>query len=282
MVLRSRRVTMGATLGWPAMAVLGFIVLTGVVVALGASSTARYEFEHNGARERQRSGAPGSGAHPAGSRSGRRSVRAQHGSARPQAVDLAVRPAPPAVTGGPGWWLVDDSAQVLAGPFVDRVDADWAALAGDLPAVSVYGSRRVDGGVAPRPSPEERAWLGELGDQLDRLPADWDTLLSDTDPLTTLVVEVTAALVEAGLPLQDPAAGSPAGGVSLMPASESGGVLVSWRTHERMGLHQVRGAAADATVRQSMNAAIADVLWNLGFVVEPFGATGSSLVTALR
>src|SRR6476661_203209 len=45
MGLRSRRVTMGATLGWPALAVLGFLVLTGVVVVLGTSSTARYEFE---------------------------------------------------------------------------------------------------------------------------------------------------------------------------------------------------------------------------------------------
>jgi hypothetical protein len=31
-----------------------------------------------------------------------------------------------------------------------------------------------------------------------------------------------------------------------------------------------------------MNAAVADILWNLGFVVEPFGAAGTSLVTALR
>jgi hypothetical protein len=31
-----------------------------------------------------------------------------------------------------------------------------------------------------------------------------------------------------------------------------------------------------------MNAAVADVLANLGFVVHPFGETGSSLVTALR
>jgi hypothetical protein len=31
-----------------------------------------------------------------------------------------------------------------------------------------------------------------------------------------------------------------------------------------------------------MNAAIADILANLGFVVEAFDATGRSLVTALR
>jgi hypothetical protein len=49
-----------------------------------------------------------------------------------------------------------------------------------------------------------------------------------------------------------------------------------------MAVHQTRGAAANATVQQSFSAAIGDVLWNLGFVVEPFGESGSSLVTALR
>ena len=91
----------------------------------------------------------------------------------------------------------------MAGPFADRIDADWAALSGGLEAESVHGIRRADGGVTSRPSPEERAFLGELGEQLDRLPHDWDDLLTDTDPLTTLVVEVAAALLEAGLPLHD-------------------------------------------------------------------------------
>jgi hypothetical protein len=146
----------------------------------------------------------------------------------------------------------------------------------------VHGARRADGAVAPRPSPEERAWLAELGEQLDRLPAEWDELLTDTDPLTTLVVEVAAALVEAGLPLHGAGEDHPAGGVCLLPEPAAGGVVVSWRAHDRMSLHEVRGTAATTTVQQSMSAAIADVLWNLGFVVEPFGATGSSLVTALR
>jgi hypothetical protein len=275
-------VTMGATLAWPAAAVLGFVVLTCLVIALGTSSSARYEFENNGARERQRAGGPAHRGHPAGSRSGRTSTGETGIRALPQAVDLAVRPSPEPASGGPGWWLVDDSAQVLAGPFPDRVDADWAALTDGLPAVSVHGVRRIDGGVTPRPSPEERAFLGELAGQLDRLPGDWDGLLSDTDPLTTLVVEVAAALVEAGLPLHDASQGHPAGGVCLMPASAVGGVLVSWRPHDRMSLHDLRGAAATDTVQQTMNVAVADVLWNLGFVVEPFGAAGSSLVTALR
>jgi hypothetical protein len=171
---------------------------------------------------------------------------------------------------------------VLAGPFGDRIDADWAALSDGLPAVSAYGARRDDGSVASRPSPEERAWLAELGDQLDRLPTEWDALLTDTDPLTTLVVEVSAALVESGLPLHDAPGGHPAGGVCLMPDPAAQGVVVSWRAHDRMSVLHLRGAAANTTVQQSMNAAIADILANLGFVVESFDATGSSLVTALR
>jgi hypothetical protein len=273
-------VTMGATMVWPTVTVLGFIVFTAVVVILGTSSTARYEFERNGARQPQAAAVPRS-AHPAGRRAPSRTAGGTDAQAQPQTVDVAVRPAPAPPAGGSAWWLVDDSAQIVAGPFADRIDADWAALSSGLPAVSTYGARRTDGVVAVRPSPEERAWLGELGKQLDRLPRDWDALLSDTDPLTTLVVEIAATLVEAGLPLCDAAQGSPAGGICLVPEPVAQGVVVSWRTHDRMSVHQLRGAAADATVQQSMNAAVADVLGNLGFVVQPFGGTGSSLVTAL-
>ena len=272
--------TMGATMGWPTAAVLGFFLLTAVVVALGTTSTARYEFERNGARERQRSRAESISAHPAGTRQPSRTSGAPAAAARPQTVDVAVRPAPPA--GRSAWWLVDEDTHAVAGPFADRIDADWAALSAGMAAVSVHGRLAADGRVAQRPSPEERAWLGELSDQLDRLPTEWDELLSDSDPLTTLVVEVAAALVEAGLPLHDAPQASPAGGLSLMPEPAIGGVVVSWRTHDRMSVHHHRGAAADATVQSSMNAAVADVLANLGFVVEPFGPAGSSLVTALR
>jgi hypothetical protein len=37
---------------WPAVALIGFLVLTGFVIAMGTSSTARYE------RERQTAGTP--------------------------------------------------------------------------------------------------------------------------------------------------------------------------------------------------------------------------------
>ena len=272
--------TMGAMVLWPAAATMGFLLMTAVVVVLGAGSTARYEFERNAARAPQPAVRAPIGNHPAG----RRAAGGPAGAApaqQPQAVAVAVRPAP-APAGEPAWWLVGETCQVLAGPFADRVDADWAALADELPAVSVYGARRADGTVAPRPSPADRAWLAELGDQLDRLPAEWDALLTDTDPLTTLVVEVAAALVESGLPLYDATAGSPAGGVCLAPETGCSGVLVSWRTHDRMSVQAARGPAADAAVQQLMNAAVADALAQLGFVVQTFGETGCPLVTALR
>ncbi|WP_242611396.1 hypothetical protein [Blastococcus saxobsidens] len=273
---------MGAMVLWPAAATMGFLFMTAVVVVLGAGSTARYEFERNGARAPQPVARAPIGNHPAGRRAPGRPADAAPASAQqPQAVAVAVRPAP-APAGELAWWLVSESAQVVAGPFADRVDADWAALGGELSAVSVFGARRADGTVAPRPSPEDRAWLSELGDQLDRLPDDWDALLTDTDPLTTLVVEVAAALVESGLPLYDAAPGAPAGGVCLSPETSCGGVLVSWRTHDRMSVQGSRGPAADAAVQQLMNLAVADTLAQLGFVVQTFGEAGAALVTALR
>jgi hypothetical protein len=277
-------VTMGATLVWPAVVVLGFCVFTAVVVVLAASSTARYEFERNGAQQPQRTATPRSANHPAGRRAPGRSAETPAAPARSgQARSVAVRPAPAAVAGGgPTWWLVGESAQVLAGPFADRVDADWAAFADELSAVAVFGTRRTDGTVKPKPSPEERAWLGELGRHLDRLPAEWDDLLTDTDPLTTLVVEVAAALVEAGLPLHDAGATQSGGGVCLVPDQDAGGLLVSWRPHDRMSIQQSRGATADEAVQRLMNAAILDVLEQLGFVVEEAGSTACALVTALR
>jgi hypothetical protein len=191
--------------------------------------------------------------------------------------------------GGTGWWLVGEDGgpgRVLAGPFPDRSGAGWAALdqqaehPGELR--TVYGVRRGDGAVVRRPSPQEWAWLGHLGDQLDRLSEDWDDVLSDADPLTTFVVEVAAALAEAGLPLHDCAgrteAGSAVGGVCLTPDPGQAGIVVAWSQHERMSVEQVRGAAADALVQHAMNAAIGEVLAALGFAVDTVGASGGHLV----
>jgi hypothetical protein len=273
---------MGAMLWWPAVTLLGFLLFTTLVVALGTSSTSRYEFERNATRAPARTVAESKAAHPSSGPAASRPVADSDGQARPQAVEVAVRPVTTAAGGESGWWLIDGSAEVLAGPFPDRIDADWAALAEGLVAVSVFGARRADGGIVPRHTAQERAWLGELGEQLDRIPDDWDDLLSDTDPLTTLLVEVAAALVEAGLPLYDAAGTHAGGGVCLVPELGSLGVLISWRSHDRMSIDHVRGAPAEAAVQQLMSVTLAGILEELGFVVEPCRVGGGFLVTALR
>ena len=186
---------------------------------------------------------------------------------------------------GAGWWLVaspDDERRVLAGPFQDRAEAHCTALtlagAGTDRVRPVYGVRREDGALARRPSPQEWAWLAHLGEQLERLPEDWDTVVSDDDPLTTLVVEVTAALADAGLPLHDCAGRtegiSGTGGVCLTPEPATEGIIVAWRQHDRMSVERLRGAAAEVAVHRAMNGAVAEVLGALGFVVEAFGGGG--------
>ena len=65
------------------------------------------------------------------------------------------------------------------------------------------------------------------GGRLDRLSEDWNELITDGDALTTLVVEVTAALLEVGLPLYDGQSGTGSGGVCLTPAPDHRGVLAT-------------------------------------------------------
>lgn len=194
------------------------------------------------------------------------------------------------------WWLVADATadvtvvaaddadtqgRVVAGPFAEREDARWAAAthAGKERLTTVYGVPRADGTVSRRPSPDDWAWLAHLGDQLERLPEDWDAGLSDEDPLATLAVEVTAALAEAGLPLHDAAGADTAlGGACLTAEPALGGIVVTWRQHDRMAVDQVHGSAAEAAVQQVMNAAVADILRLRGLVVEPFANSTGHVV----
>jgi hypothetical protein len=183
-----------------------------------------------------------------------------------------------------GWWLVADEeygpGRIVAGPFEDRPGASWAAGAcspgGPVDVRPVYGMGRADGGLDRRPSPEDRAWLAHLEEQLDRLPEDWDAGISDDEPLVTLVVEVAAALSEAGLPLRDSA--GEAGGVCLIPEPGLNGIVVTWRQHDRMSVEQVHGAEADDMVQQVMNRALAEVLLLRGFVVDAFGGGSGHVV----
>jgi hypothetical protein len=287
---------------WPAVAVLGFVLLAAVVIALGTRSTERYQFERNQVQRRVAVPAMAAGGDGPGVRPGGDAPRADAGTGgavaqdgcREQgtAVGVATHPAGKRAVGSgaaPAWWLVDEWAdrpgdRIVAGPFADRIDADWAALGGGLPASvrTVYGAQRTDGGLVRRQLPQERAWLSELGEQLDRLTEEWNGLLSDDDSLTTLVVEVTAALVEAGLPLHECDGRGSAGGVCLTPVPGQGGILVSWHQHDRMSRQQVRGAAMDAAVQRAMNAVITDLLTLLGFRVEPSGTAGCSLVLDVR
>lgn len=187
------------------------------------------------------------------------------------------------------WWLVVDeeegSGRIVAGPFPDRVEADWAAAANGTWSLDcvrpVYGVRRADGELSRRPSPRDRAWLEDLEDQLDRLPNGWDVALSDDHPLLTLVVEVAGALFEAGLPLHDSTGtGCEVGGVCLSPELALAGIVVTWRQHDRISVDQVHGAAAHAMVQQVMSRALADVLLMRGFAVDAFGSASGHIVRA--
>ena len=215
--------TMGATLGWStATVLLGFLVMTGLVVALATSSTARYEFERNGARERQRSEArapapiPPAAAPRSRPPGQRRRSRDPRRSTSPSVPLRRWRPADRAggwsTSGGRRWPARSPTGSTPTGPRSPT----------GCPPCRPTEPGSADGSVALRPSPEERAWLAELGDQLDRLPADWDELLTDTDPLTTLLVEVAAALVESGLPLHDAPQGDPTGGAACCPSRSHG------------------------------------------------------------
>jgi hypothetical protein len=288
---------------WPAVAALGFLALTGVVIALGTSSTARYDFERNRAHDPQpapdRSAV---GRRPSSRRGGgaarasrpRRAAARQQASSRAATAAVATHPAGRRLAEGgsaTGWWLVEEpaddgsAARLLAGPFADRLDAEWAALSAGLDgarARAVYGCRTVTGALLPKPVPQEGAWMLELGQQLTRLAEDWFDLVSDTDPLTTLVVEVAEALIEAGLPLHDCAGAGAVGGVCLTPHPPSGGILVSWHGHDRMTRQQLHGPEADTALRQTMSAAVADVLALRGFEVAPVAWSDGHLVTGDR
>jgi hypothetical protein len=183
-----------------------------------------------------------------------------------------------------GWWLIVDEegpARIVTGPFPDRGAARWVASRNDaeVPVRPVYGIRRPDGSLNRRPSPQDWAWLAHLGEQLERLPDDWESQLSEHDRLVTLMVEIGAALAETGLPLHVTSGpGSEVGGASLAPEPHLDGVVVTWRQHDRMSIDQVHGAAADAMVQQVMNRTLGHVLTLRGFVVEPFGGASGHVV----
>ena len=282
---------------WPTVTLVGWFAMAALVIALGRGSTIRYEYERGSVpRPAVPGAAAGAGRAPAPVSAAPVAAQADDAArehqARQTALATASHPAGRRTeAGAAAWWLVDEwdgeqAGEVVAGPFPGRFEAEWAALAEGHPASTrpVHGVQAPGGGLLRRQTPDDRAWYAELGDQLERLPDDWDGLLTEEDSLTTLVVDVAAALVEAGLPLHDgserePGGDGPAGGVCLTPDPSSEGVLVAWRQHDRTDLQNVRGTAAATVVRRAMTAAVAEVLAGLGFSVEPIGPWGCCRVT---
>ncbi len=192
----------------------------------------------------------------------------------------------------PQWWVVDPADRILDAPCADRVAADQrrdeqigkladaaGATDGDPDAArSAYGVRRSDGTFDERQSPEEKAWLAHLVDQLSRIP------LTPGSPHHDLAVEIGTALVESGFELHHCAAHDPGGGVCLTPTSatagERAGVLVAWTQHDRQSKDHVRGYHTYAEVQDTMNYALAGALTALGFTVHQFGQASAHIVTA--
>ena len=136
-----------------AVIALGFLLLASFVIALGASSTERFEFERNRVQpQRQRSTVASGGGLAGWAADSTRAVFASDAEVRAEQgmpVGVATHPAGRRLgqpESAPAWWLVDEAGDdpvdaVLAGPFADRIDADWAALSAALARVGAGGAR---------------------------------------------------------------------------------------------------------------------------------------------
>jgi hypothetical protein len=136
----------------------------------------------------------------------------------------------------------------------------------------------------------EAAEHEELSEARAGLADELGNPLSSGDPRAPLARDVAQALTEAGFTLHDCVPYHPRyrlGGVCLLPVAAghnpdgSGGIAVSWTTHDLLALDWERGREHQGTQR-TMNHALADVLSALGNQVRPFGSGGASLVASSR
>jgi hypothetical protein len=109
-------------------------------------------------------------------------------------------------------------------------------------------------------------------------------------PPGRLAREIARALVEAGFPVHHCAGWDPQrriGGVCVRPVpvrpdpAGPGAVMVSWAVHDVLGLDPAREAECEAT-REIMNMALAEMLFALGYRIQPFGASGLWMATGRR
>jgi hypothetical protein len=109
-------------------------------------------------------------------------------------------------------------------------------------------------------------------------------------PAGELAREIARALVEAGFSVHHCAGWDPQrriGGVCVRPVpvradpGGSGGVTVSWVVHDLLTLDPVREAVCEAT-REIMNMALAEMLFALGYAIQPFGTCGVWMATGRR
>ncbi len=109
-------------------------------------------------------------------------------------------------------------------------------------------------------------------------------------PAGELAREIARALVEAGFAVHRCAGWDPqrrVGGVCVRPVpvradpAGSGGVTVSWAVHDLLALDPAREAAGEAT-REIMNMALAEMLFALGYAIQPFGTSGVWMATGRR
>lgn len=109
-------------------------------------------------------------------------------------------------------------------------------------------------------------------------------------PAGGLAREIARALVEAGFPVHHCSGWDPqrrVGGVCVRPVpvradpTGASGVTVSWAVHELLALAPAREAECEAT-REIMNMALAEMLFALGYAIQPFGASGAWMATGRR
>lgn len=136
-----------------------------------------------------------------------------------------------------------------------------------------------DGRYAVRLAQTRQGLDGDVAGEVAKLGGGWSGQLFPGHPMTTLASRVTRSLVEAGFVLHDCVCALPTGGVCVTPSTDSGGVIITWSTHDILNQDPTR-ASDDIGVHEVMNYALADVLRELGWTVNGFGEASAHIITA--